>query len=483
MMQRRWRAIALPLAMVVAGALAEARPGGGHTSSGGGHSASGGYSSSGGYTSSGGYRSSSGSGGEISTLELELFVAMFVLMCLFLLIARQRSDRSWTSGVPTMEPVNAVDLEALRRRDPAFSSAVFEDFVFELYAAAHRGRGTRQLLALQPYLSPVALGQLGARGVAPQQVVIGTLRLERNWVQPPGREQIMVRIDATHIGAGAPVFVIEHWMLSRALGAKSRPPGRTRTWQCPNCGAPWVPSPTRNCAHCGQAVEVGRFDWCVEQIWIESETGALASLTGTVPEYGNELPTVVHPAALATLAQITRDDPQVTFETLRPRILLIYAQLNTTWNARDLTPVRGLVTASLRNYLDYWLREYARQGLRNTLADAQVVDLQLAKVTRDLYYDAITVRVFASGHDYTSDVGDRVVGGSTTEPRAYTEYWTFVRSSARRGPVTTTPTCPNCGAPLAISDIGDCTHCGVAVENGSVDWTLSKIEQDDNYSG
>ena len=244
-----------------------------------------------------------------------------------------------------------------------------------------------------------------------------------------------------------------------------------------------MPSPTRNCAHCGQAVEVGRFDWCVEQIWIESETAALASLTGTVPEYGNDLPTVVHPAAHALMAQITRDDPQVTFETLRPRILLIYQQLNTAWNTRDLTPVRGLVTASLRNYLDYWLREYARQGLRNTLADAQVAELHLAKITRDQYYDAITVRVFATGCDYTSDTNDRVVGGSATKPRAYTEYWTFLRSSARRGPVTTTPACPNCGAPLAISDIGDCTHCGVAVENGSVDWTLSKIEQDDNYSG
>lgn len=475
MTPRRWLAGALPLAIALGTALADARPGGGHSSSGGGRSSSGGYTSSGG--------SYHGSGDEMSTEALVALVVLIILVCLFVVATRRNAGPAWTSGTPVTAPVNAVDLEALRQRDPGFSNAVFEDFVFELYAAAHRGRGDRKLLALQPYLSPVALGQLGARGVAPQQVVIGTLRIERTWVQPPGREQIMVRIDATHIGAGPPVFAVEHWMVSRGLGAKSRPPGRTRTWQCPNCAAPWVPSPTRNCAHCGQAVEIGRFDWCVEQIWIESETGALASLTGTVPEYGNDLPTVVHPAAHAMMGQITGDDPQVTLETLRPRIALIYQQLNTAWNARDLLPVRGLVTASLRNYLEYWLREYARQGLHNTLADAQVVDLQVAKITRDLYYDAITVRVFASGCDYTSDANDRVVGGSATKPRAYTEYWTFLRSSARRGPVTTTPTCPNCGAPLAISDIGDCTHCGVAVENGSVDWTLSKIEQDDSYAG
>jgi hypothetical protein len=476
MMARRWLAGALRLAIALAAAVADARPGGGHTSSGGGHSSSGGYSGGGGYHSSGG-------GGGMSGEALLALVVLIVVIYVITRALQRSSGPGWTSAAPVMAPISAVDIDALRQRDPGFSSAVFEDFVFELYASAHRGRGDRKLLALQAYLSPVALGQLGARGLAPQQVVIGTLRLERNWVQPPGREQMMVRIEATHIGAAAPVFAVEHWMFSRGLGAKSRPPGRTRTWQCPNCGAPWVPSPTRSCAHCGQAVEVGRFDWCVEQIWIESETGALASLTGTVPEYGNDLPTVVHPAAHALMAQITRDDPQVTFETLRPRILLIFQQLNTAWNARDLAPVRGLVTQSLRNYLDYWLREYARQGLRNTLDGAEVVDLHIAKITRDLYYDAIIVRVFATGRDSTSDANNRVVGGSTTRPRTYTEYWTFLRSSARRGPVTVTPSCPNCGAPLAISDIGDCTHCGVAVENGSVDWTLSKIEQDDSYTG
>jgi len=472
MTPRRWL---VALAIVLGDAIADARPGGGQTASGGGHSSPGGFTSSGGYHASG--------GGAMGSEAIFALLVLIVILFLVTAALKRSTGPAWTSAAPVMASVNGVDLDALRQRDPGFSSAVFEDFVFELYAAAHRGRGDRKLLALQPYLSPVALGEVGARGAAPQQVVIGALRIERNWVQPPGREQIMVRIEATHIGSGPPAFAIEHWMFSRGLGAKSRPPGRTRTWQCPNCGAPWVPSPTRNCSHCGQAVEVGRFDWCVEQIWIESETGARASLTGTVPEHGNDLPTVVHLAAHAQLAQITADDPQVTFETLRPRILLIYQQLNTAWNARELAAVRGLVTASLRNYLDYWLREYAHQGLRNTLVDARITELQLAKVARDVYYDAITVRVFATGCDSTTDAGGRVVGGSTTTPRAYTEYWTFLRSSARRGPVTTTTTCPNCGAPLAISDIGDCTHCGVAVENGSVDWTLSKIEQDDNYAG
>ncbi len=516
MTPRRWLLGALPLAVLLAAPLAlllpsgiaDARPGGGHTSSGsyssgrssGGGGFSSGRSSSGGGFSSSGYRSSSsgsyyGGGGDLNGGIVVLGLLLVVVVVAAAVVASSAKSREWTNlnMMPDPDPAPdpgdawparraALDLGPLIARDPGFSRAVFEDFAFELYAAAQRERGDSKLLRLQPYLSPGALDQLGARGVAPQQVVIGNLQIEDHSVEPP-RDQIRVRIEATHIGTRAPVYVVEHWVFARSVDAQSRPPERTRTWPCPNCGAPWQPSPTRQCAYCGQAVEVGKFDWCVEDISVESETRALASLTGTVPEYGNDLPTVVDPAAHTMLGQISADDPHVTFETLQPRILLVYQQLNTAWNANDLTPVRGLVTAALRNYLAYWLHEYEHQGLRNTLADARVSEMDLAKVTRDRYYDAITVRIFADGFESTRDTRGKIVGGSTDERRAYTEYWTFLRSSTRRGPVTATPACPNCGAPLAISDIGDCTHCGVAVENGSFDWTLSKIEQDDNYTG
>ena len=483
----RWLAAVLPLALVLGCAIADARPGGGHSSSGGSRSSSSSSSSySGSRSSSSGHSYSGGGsygGGDLSGGMLVVLILVIAVFFVISQLGKQQSGIDWSSVAPDPVPIPAAaSLEPLQRHDPAFSVAVFEDFAFELYAAAQRKRATPALLELQPYLSAAALGQLDGRGAAPQQVVIGTLRIENSSLGA-GQAKILVRIEATLIGTGTPIFAVEHWMFTRGAEAKSHPPERTRTWPCPNCGAPWQPSPTRICAHCGEAVKPGQFDWCVSQVWVDSETTALASLTGTVPEYGNDLPTVIHPAVSVLMAKITADDPQVTFDTLGPRIMLVYQQLNTAWNARELTPVRGLVTASLRNYLEYWLREYAHQGLRNTLTGAQIAHIDLAKITRDPYYDAITVRIFASGVDCTYDTSDRVVGGSSTERRAYTEYWTFLRSSTRRGPVTATPTCANCGAPLQISDAGECTHCNAFVENGSFDWTLSKIEQDDSYTG
>jgi hypothetical protein len=356
---------------------------------------------------------------------------------------------------------------------------VFEDFAFQLYASVHRGRGDPTKFA--PYVSDAALAALAARGAAPHQIVIGAMQIES--IHIASLASIMLRIEATHFVGDRAFMVVEHWRFVRDAKARSKPPERARTWPCPNCGSPWTTGTNRVCAHCGEHVATGRFDWTVDQVWVDSEAPANASLTGTVAEYGNELSTVVDPPAHALMQAITKDDPNVTFPQLQARLVLIYDRLNQAWNANDLAPARGFITQQLRGYLEYWLREYARQGLRNRLDDAHVTGVQLAKVARDRWYDAITVRVFADGCDYTLDAAGEIVGGSRSVRRAYTEYWTLLRSSSRRGPVLTTVACPNCGAPLSISDTGSCTHCDATVENGSFDWVLSKIEQDDNYRG
>jgi hypothetical protein len=467
------------LVLALACSTAAARPGGGHTSS--GHSSSHSSSHSSGHSGGGGGFHGSGGSVDGSSTALILVVVLFVIIMIIVRIARAYQAHPWTSQpIEPMPRARPANLAGLTATDPDFSRPVFEDFAFALYGAAQRTRGDPKA-PLAPYLSPNAAAVLAARGPAPQQVVIGALRiiLAGNHNQ---RDRIVLRIESTLLGASGAVYAIEAWMFARQSGVTSKPPQRTRTFDCPNCGAPWTAGPQRVCAHCGQDVP-GRFDWIVDSISVESEEPALASLTGTVPEYGNELPTVVAPDASDQLAAIAADDPAVTWDTLQPRIQMIYRQLNTAWNASDLGPVRGFVTTALRGYLDYWLREYARQGLRNTIDGAIVMGIDLAKVTRDKYFDAFTVRVFASGCDATRDAGGRIVGGSLETERQYTEYWTFIRASTRRGPVHATPTCPNCGAAIAMSDLGDCTYCNAAVENGSFDWTLSKIEQDDWYAG
>jgi predicted lipid-binding transport protein (Tim44 family) len=163
---------------------------------------------------------------------------------------------------------------------------------------------------------------------------------------------------------------------------------------------------------------------------------------------------------------------------------MIYGQLNVAWSTNDLMPARGLVSDGLYDYLSYWIDAYRQQGLRNVLTDMRITHTALARVTRDPYFDALTIRIWATGKDYVirSQTG-AVVRGSKHRERPYSEYWTLIRTAARKGPALATPACGNCGAPLHITQSGECEHCGAHVTAGEFDWVVSKIEQDDTYRG
>ena len=52
-----------------------------------------------------------------------------------------------------------------------------------------------------------------------------------------------------------------------------------------------------------------------------------------------------------------------------------------------------------------------------------------------------------------------------------------------RGQPARAQACPGCGAALEINMAGSCAYCGAHVTAGEFDWVLSRIEQDDSYSG
>jgi predicted lipid-binding transport protein (Tim44 family) len=179
---------------------------------------------------------------------------------------------------------------------------------------------------------------------------------------------------------------------------------------------------------------------------------------------------------------LQREDANVDQHALDARIQLIYNSMTAAWTNNELAPIRGFVSDGLFDYLSYWVDAYKRQGLRNALVDMRITRLELAKVTRDRWYDAVTFRVWATGKDFVLR-GSDVVRGSKRRDRAYSEYWTLIRSASRRGPTKTDHTCPHCGAPLQVSMAGACTYCNAHITSGEFDWVLSKIEQDDSYRG
>ena len=210
--------------------------------------------------------------------------------------------------------------------------------------------------------------------------------------------------------------------------------------------------------------------------------------SGFICELGEEVgtgwPTVFHPELAARRAALLEADPASTDEALAARVRWIYDQLNAAWTAMDLAPVRPYVSDELFDYLQYWVESYRRQGLRNVLEGMRLTELKMVKVVRDRWYDAATYRIWGTGRDSTVRVatGD-VVAGNPRSDRYYSEYWTFIRGAGVHGTPRTDKSCPNCAAPLETNMAGECNYCGAKVTSGQFDWVLSKIEQDEAYTG
>lgn len=497
--------------------LAAWRPGGGHTFS-GGHF--------------GGGHSGGGGGGDLVILLIDLVInypavgipVTLVVVVFWIANSRiQKNRQEWHAGVnePTVAQPSAWDAAptalarsprrdlqrlnqqpeggAQRPYDPDFSIVLFEDFVYALYARAQQARGRGTLDELGPYLSSAARSQLRAspshdRLVDVSTVIIGAmtyvsvagitagsqsvsveLEFESNYTevsQQPDRRQVQHAY-----------YVVERWMLTRAATAHSRPPARARTFDCPNCGAPLEAIRDNVCTYCHQPVGTGQFDWLLTGVDLREKHERGPQLTGDTAERGTDLPTIFDPNLQAASSALAARDPAFDWQAFQARTTLIFNELQVAWSSLEWQRIRPYVSDNLFQMLLFWIEAYKKAALRNILENAHINGFEVARVSSDKYYDAITVRVHAASLDYTVDAQGKVVSGHRHRERKYTEYWTLIRGSGRQGSATATKNCPSCGAPLNITMAGQCQYCNARVTSGDFDWVLSEIEQDETYQG
>lgn len=488
---------AVGLFLLVA-ANAWARPGGGQSYSGGSSSSHSSSSS-----------SSGGGGGDSSGLIQALIwliieypavgipVTLIVIGVFIWSKVRDSSSSDWSTGAPSNSaparkmPVvergsPRTTLEGVRNQDPNFSIVLFEDFVGFLFAQVHEARGRGALDELAPYVADNVRAMMrpppGLRQV--KGTVLGAMRITRASIT--GGQSVDVEFEAnmTEVAQTEQAyFVVEQWTLIRRAGARSRDPAHARTLGCPNCGAPRTALRGTLCTQCNTAVGDGAFDWNLSAVRLVQRESRPPLLTGTVEEKGNDLPTLFDPEATSRFEALRQKDPMVSWEALCARTALAWSEMQTAWNAQDLTRARPYLSDAQFQSLYYWVDTYRRSGLRNITENAQITNIELVRVTSDRFYDAVTLRLWATGLDYTLDGSGKVVAGKRNKPRPYTEYWTLVRGSNRKGAPRTDPACPNCGAPLAVNMAGSCQYCNVVVTTGEFDWVVSRIEQDEAYRG
>jgi hypothetical protein len=435
---------------------------------------------------------------------LFLLLAVLFVVFVFVLVMRHQTGLhgpEWESGILDESPRKRREREqtypsltaaigALRSRDPEFSFVLFEDFAYALYAEAHTARGERRLDSLAPYLTPparAALQVLSARPV--RTVIVGSMRVERVTIGRGDRPTEVVAVFESNYaeiepdGAEQAYYAAERWTFARPVDVKSRPPERARVIDCPSCGAPLDKIVGGKCGYCAKVVDKGELDWTVVNITGISREARPPMLTGTTEEVGTSDPTITADDVQERWAALTARDRALDWALFTARIELVFKSFHEAWAKQEPLRVRPYLSDNLFQTQLYWIDAYRRQKLRNLTDGARIVTIHLCRVMTDAHYDAITVRVFATGLDYTVNEAGEVVGGTKERERAYSEYWTLIRGASRTGAPRTTPECPSCGAGLDVNMAGSCNFCSAKVTAGEFDWVLSRIEQDEVYSG
>jgi Tim44-like domain len=389
-------------------------------------------------------------------------------------------------------PRSQQTITALRRFDPNFSEITFGDFCYSLYARAHNARGEGKLDQYAPYLSADASGALATRNPPGLRevrgVVIGSfsveglLGIDTPVVQVPVsfESNYTEVVDAPGGGVEKSWYVRERWLLERKRDILSPPPAKAKADHCPHCGAALSTRTDGSCEYCGVRIADGSFQWYVRSVALISRDERGPLLTSDVPEEGTSRETILQPLLDQQRAAFGAARPEFRWDAFDARVRQVATALQNAWSSLQWESVRPLETDGLFQMHRYWIDAYAHQHLRNLVDDYKILRADVVKVKSDAFYEAITVRLWAQGRDHTDAEDGRIVAGSKAL-RRWSEYWTFVRGHTAGG--TEARSCPNCGASMTVGATGICPSCGGKLTTGDFDWILSRIEQDEAYTG
>ena len=182
----------------------------------------------------------------------------------------------------------------------------------------------------------------------------------------------------------------------------------------------------------------------------------------------------------AALAAIQAADPAFDRDGFLQRVEEAFMRLQKAWQDRDLVAARPYMGEGLYLSWQSQIEQLVALHKKNILEGLEVLGAVIATAEHGNSYEHITVRVDARAADYEVDERSGAVVFGDRRPAEFREYWTFERTTGAKTPTgggILDQACPVCGAPLSITEVGDCEYCGSAITSGRHDWVLSRIEQ------
>ena len=396
-------------------------------------------------------------------------------------------------GAPAANLLAAVD--EIRARDPGFELELFLQRAEMIFFLVKRGVQRNDAAAVRPYLSDPMFGSLSAMiaqtKTRHQHALLESLNVRAVHIESAACEAAGQRVeihfdlvyrakilnDANQVlsDEGADQRHGERWTFTRSADARTPVNGGVVAACCPACGAELRLNLDGTCAHCRASVTSGAVDWVVADVRNAPFVGYAADSSLAVAAASVE----------AGVANLRASDPGFEMDAFRGRVKAAFRTLQDAWCAQNLDAGRGFLSPGAYFTWRAQLETMAAEGRRNVMEHLLVQRIDPVTIVHGRVFDDITVRITASAADFDVDAGNKIVFGDRTV-RPFTEDWTFQRSigvATTQKPGTLENTCPSCGAPVALNQIGECRYCKAAVTSGKFDWVVSRIEQDEPAAG
>ncbi|MFN0200370.1 MAG: TIM44-like domain-containing protein [Bacteroidia bacterium] len=440
-------------------------------------------------------------------INLVLTFGGIVLMYLYMYRQKGNDEPEMLVSQPNAnyyrQKVQMVDynLEKFFSSDVAFSKVLFLDFVQKLYHQFYQLQNTPQFQHLSPFFETKIMQpylQSSKETRRHSEIVIGNIQLIEIGADETEEEftvELTTNYTETFQQNQRRMRSVEQWVMARKKGIISPEPQKMQAICCPNCGASSSFNSVGECGYCKTVVRNGALQWYVKRKTTTNTEAFDTDLKGHYEEeQGTDLPTIFHPNLRQQKEKFCRlhevEDYNVYASFFDKNIVIpVFQETYKAWSEKRLYKVRHLLTDALYETQLFWMNEYLKKGYSNHLKNMQIQSIETVKIEFDAYYEAITVRIFASCFDYLTDKKNNWVAGSHTQARHFSEYWTFIRRK-KVGKEELTPnshlldSCPNCGANIEhIGATAVCECCKSKLSHGDFSYILATITQDEVYVG
>ena len=202
--------------------------------------------------------------------------------------------------------------------------------------------------------------------------------------------------------------------------------------------------------------------------------------TGAVPLVRNAGADPTPADSLNGMQSYYSEDPSFSEQDMKEWVSNAYVRLQNAWQAKDLSPVRPLMSDALFAQFDSQLGAYRRGHKTNYVERITVTDVSLKGWRQENDEDVIIAVLKTRITDYVKD--DRtgnVIGGDPSRVKLMEYEWAVTRTAglkSARATGTRAIECPNCGAPIEINKSAICPYCESFIESSEHDWVVAQIK-------